>query len=78
MAHGIYANLYSLVESRSAKIVHDFLARFLPNREESAEEYEVPQYADTPDVVFDNANDLIAYLEHHSHERYNGPHKLDQ
>jgi hypothetical protein len=60
---GYLADIYIIKESRSKKMGVDFLNYFLPLREESADEYLIPQYSDNPVYEFDNANDLMAYLE---------------
>lgn len=54
---------YVLVASRSKKLVIDFLDRFLPDRRPLADEFEVPQYATTPEAVFESVDDLLAMLE---------------
>jgi hypothetical protein len=42
------------------------LTRFLPDgAEESAEQYEVPQYSDQPHQVFSDADSLMDYMEVH-------------
>ena len=60
---GYYADIYVIKNSRSRQKGIDFLNHFIPNRKESADEYLIPQYADNPKYEFDNANDLMEYLE---------------
>jgi len=36
-----------------------FLNHFLPEREESADEYEFPQYSDSPRVVYTKSEDAL-------------------
>lgn len=60
---GYLADIYIIKESRSKKMGVDFLNYFFPLREESADEYLIPQYLDPPIKKFDNANDLMTYLE---------------
>jgi len=68
MAYGIYSDIYSLVESRDKTLVRAFLDNFLPNREEAADEYEVPQYSENPSIVYKNAEELIEYMNNNSNE----------
>jgi hypothetical protein len=60
---GYFADCYVIINSRSKKLVNHFLDHFLPEREERTREYQVPQYADHPDISFDNVSDLMAFLE---------------
>lgn len=60
---GYLADIYVIKKSRSKKLGIDFLNHFLPLREESAEEYLIPQYSDYPICEFDNAEDLMIFLE---------------
>src|SRR5260370_984866 len=57
------ADIYILANPRSAALGHLFLDRFLPDRVPSATEYQVPQYADRPEMVLTNAADLIRLCE---------------
>jgi hypothetical protein len=56
-----YADIYVLGGKRCTNAIIDFLDHFLPSRRESADEYEVPQYSKTPYIVFNTADELIAY-----------------
>lgn len=47
---------------RTMPIINMFFKLFLPNWEKLAEEYEVPQYADNPEIVFENPDEIISYL----------------
>lgn len=60
---GYLADIYLIQKSRSKTKGIDFLNTFLPLREESANEYLIPQYSDNPIEVFDNADDLMTFLE---------------
>lgn len=60
---GYLADIYVIIKSRSKKMGIDFLNHFLPLREESTDEYLIPQYSDDPIQKFDNADDLMNYLE---------------
>ena len=63
---GYQADIYVIQKSRSKTKGIDFLNTFLPLRAESANEYLIPQYSDNPVEEFDNADDLMAYLESNS------------
>ena len=58
-----YSDIYVISDKRDRKTIEKFLNDFLPNREESADEYEVPQYSDNPEVIFGKAAELIDYCE---------------
>jgi hypothetical protein len=58
-------DLYVLAAERSSLFIERFLARFLPDRETSSVEYEIPQYSDLPDLIFSQADDLILYCIAH-------------
>jgi hypothetical protein len=60
---GYLADIYVIKKTRSKKIGIDFLNHFLPSREESADDYLIPQYSDDPIHEFDNAEDLMTFLE---------------
>ena len=63
-----YADIYALSERRTTQAITDFLDRFLPSRVQSADEYELPQYSDSPIAVFTNASDLIHHCCENPHE----------
>jgi hypothetical protein len=56
-----YADIYALASKRTEKAVTEFLDHFLPERVESADEYEIPQYSDAPSTVYTKASDLISH-----------------
>ena len=56
------ADVYVLAPARDAVTLDRFLARYLPARAEMADEYEVPQYAARPTVVYRHATDLLIHL----------------
>ena len=60
---GYLADIYVIKESRSKKIGIEFLNHFLPAREESADEYLIPQYSDEPIQKFDKADEIMSFLE---------------
>ena len=63
-------DLYVLAPERSAALIGRFLDHFLPAREPAAREYEAPQYAEQPDVVFADALGLIRFCENHPDVRH--------
>jgi hypothetical protein len=56
-----YADIYALGRKRTPDAIARFLDRFLPSRSESADEYEVLQYSETPHTIFRVADELIDY-----------------
>ena len=56
-----YADIYVLSEARNRAAIDAFLDAFVVEREEAADEYEVPQYSDSPKCVFQRAGDLVDY-----------------
>ena len=65
---GYYADCYVLTNNRSKNFIYSFLNKFLPNREESDDEYEIPQYSSSPTKIFKSAKELIDYLEQNTKE----------
>ena len=63
-----FADCYVLTNQRTLSFILSFLNTFLPKRSTYALEFEVPQYAESPDIVYASAEELIAYLEKHPHE----------
>jgi hypothetical protein len=61
---------YVLVNGRSPEVVQRFLDRFVPVREEMASEYEIPQYSERPDHVFQTASELLQYLAKHPEQHH--------
>ncbi len=57
------ADIYIIKKTRSKKIGLDFINHFIPEREESADCYEFPRFAENTIFVFDKAEDLMTYLE---------------
>jgi hypothetical protein len=64
------ADVYVLANERSAALVERFLDRFLPERAPARPEYEVPQYADPPEVVLHDAAELLRLCEARPRLRY--------
>lgn len=58
-----YSDIYVISDKRDSKSIEAFLDHFLPHRTESADEYEVPQFSDSPKVLFKTAQELIEYCE---------------
>ena len=56
------ADLYVLAPERSKKVVQDFLFRWANGFEECADEYEFPQYSESPEKVYRSPLDLIERL----------------
>lgn len=54
-------DIYALAPERSVAAVERFLDRFLPHREQTADDYTVPEYSESPVVVFDTPEELIAH-----------------
>lgn len=68
---GQYADIYIAVKTRSKQVAIDFLNHFLPDRGESAVEYEFPQYSDKSEYMFEYVDDLMIYLESNNTAEYN-------
>lgn len=58
-------DIYVLGPDRSKESVERFLNHFMPSRSEAADDYAVPLNSDHPTRKFENADDLLAYLEAH-------------
>ncbi|WP_415891931.1 hypothetical protein ACMXYN_11440 [Neptuniibacter sp. PT8_73] len=54
-----YSDIYVISDKRDRKSVEEFLNEFLPYRDESADEYEFPQYSDSAEIVFSSADDAL-------------------
>jgi hypothetical protein len=63
-------DIYMLSKRRSAQSVLDFLNAFCPMCEESATEYEFPQYSEAPVEVFNQVTELMHRLEQDHAEAY--------
>jgi len=62
--------IYVLCKDRSKALVLAFLEHFLPNREEVAEDYPYPEYADSPKHVYDDCEEILGVLEQDKNESY--------
>ncbi|MDB5348119.1 MAG: hypothetical protein JWP89_6496 [Schlesneria sp.] len=56
-----YADVYAIGGERAERAITGFLDCFLPSRAESADEYEIPQYSNSPTIVYRKASDLIRH-----------------
>lgn len=65
---GCFADIYVIKKTRSRRLAIDFLDYFIPSRKESTDEYLIPEYSDNPIHEFDNADELMLFLE--SNENY--------
>ncbi len=65
-----YSDIYVISDKRDEKTVENFLNGFLPEREESADEYEVPQFSASPDIVYSKAEDLVRYCSSNQSAEY--------
>ncbi len=65
-----YSDLYVLSPARSAAMAERFLDTFAPRREQSAAEYEFPEYSDKPLVIVKSAREAIRYCEDHLGEAH--------
>ncbi len=65
-----YADIYALANQRSEELINRFLDRYMPLREESADEYWIPAYADSPKLILKNDKELIRYCCLHLNEAY--------
>ena len=63
-----FTEIYVLSNQRSAADVAAFLDAFAATREETADEYEVPQYAESPAHIFKQAAQLIGHCCRHLDE----------
>ena len=65
---GGFFDIYVLSRDRSWASAMSFLDRFLPNRKETADDYNVPNNSDRPRACFDDIDGLFTYLEQHPNE----------
>ena len=63
-----YADIYILAPERTPQVVANFLDAFIPDREEAAAEYEIPQYSASPAIIFSHSQELIDYCCSHPQE----------
>jgi hypothetical protein len=63
-----YFDIYVLAPDRSATTASRFLLEFAPRRQQSAAEYEFPQFSDRPTTVLLTAQEAIRYCIEHPSE----------
>lgn len=66
---GPYYDLYVLCPERTEALAQRFLSEWAPNRVPAAAEYEIPQYSDKPTHLFEQPDELIAFLERNPTEK---------
>lgn len=66
-----FADIYVAVKTRSRQAAIDFLDHFLPQRVESTDEYEFPQYTLETETEFASVADLMHFLEMEKQATYN-------
>jgi len=54
---------YVITNRRDKAFILSFLDRFVPNRKETADEYEFPQYSSQPQMIFPTADQLMTFME---------------
>ena len=59
---GYFADCYVLTNNRTKETVNNFLETFVPQRKESADIYELPQYQEKTEIIFEKDSELIDYL----------------
>jgi len=63
-----FADCYVLTDKRTRDFIDSFLNKFLPNRQEYRDAFEIPQFSDNPAIILESANELIKYLEQNKNE----------
>ena len=58
-----YADIYVIEKHRRKDRAIAFLDHFVPNRNEGADEYLIPQYSDDPLYSFSRADEVMSFLE---------------
>lgn len=56
-----YADIYALSSKRTEQAITEFLDQFLPERVDSSDEYEIPQFSSSPTIVYTKASELIRH-----------------
>lgn len=57
-----YSDIYVISKKRDRKTIEEFLNQFLPARDETADEYEFPQYSDNPEIIFSTAEEALGKI----------------
>jgi hypothetical protein len=63
-------DLYFLINSRSQKLIMEYLDFVIKKRTEVSDDYSVPIYSDNPLVVYNDFDELMAFLEEAKNENY--------
>jgi hypothetical protein len=63
-----YFDVYVMARERTAGVAMRFLEMFVPMREQSAVDYEFPQYSEKPTTVIQTASEAIQHCEAHPDE----------
>jgi hypothetical protein len=61
-------DIYVLAGARNSTVIKRFLERFAAGAIQARFEYEIPQYCDTPSMIFSKADEVMEYLCEHSIE----------
>jgi hypothetical protein len=61
-----YSDIYVLTQSRTEATISSFLDRFVPVREETADDYCIPQHVKFPHTVFRTAAEVVSYCCSHA------------
>lgn len=65
-----YLDIYVISADRTAESARRFLDELLPERQESADEYEIPQYSTNGDAVLGSDTEVVEYCCAHSEVDY--------
>jgi len=65
-----FADCYVLTDKRATVWIDRFLDKFVPNREQRSEEFEIPQYSNNPTIIFEKDSELIDYLVKNKNEKH--------
>ena len=55
------SDIYVISSKRDVKTIYSFLDHFLPEREESADDYYVPEYSNNPQQIFTKDAEIISF-----------------
>lgn len=58
-----YIDSYYLVDSRESNIIYNFIEKFCKKIVETTDDYPLPQFAETHEMVYHSVKELISYLE---------------
>lgn len=63
-------DIYVLSKKRDKVSIELFLNKYLPQREECAEDYAIPQFSQSPEILFSRDHELIEYCEKNTHIKH--------